>query len=102
MKTSVIAEKLKGYKPEKIILFGSRAWGKPKADSDIDLLIVKNTKKNPYKRIPEARKFLRDINSPVDVLVFTSEEISRRLQAKDFFISEIFEKGKILYEAKQR
>jgi len=100
MKTSVIVEKLKDYKPEKIILFGSWAWGKPKADSDIDLLIVKDTKKNPYKRIPEARKFLREVNSPVDILVFTSEEISKRLREKDFFISEIFEKGKILYEAK--
>jgi len=100
MKTALVVKNLKKYKPEKIILFGSWAWGKPKADSDVDLLIVKETKKSPYKRIPEARKYLRKIDFPFDVLVFTSKEMKDRLQAKDFFISEIVNKGKVLYEAK--
>jgi predicted nucleotidyltransferase len=98
MDTSAIIKNLKKYNPEKIILFGSWAWGKPKPDSDVDLLIVKETKKNPYKRIPEARRFLRPIDSPVDVLVFTPREIEERLKEGDSFISDIFKRGKILYE----
>lgn len=100
MKTALVVKNLKKYKPEKIILFGSWAWGKPKKDSDVDLLIVKETKKSPFKRIPEARKYLRKIDSPFDILVFTSKEMEERLQAKDFFISEIVNKGKVLYAAK--
>ncbi len=100
MKAASIVKNLKKYKPKKIILFGSWAWGKPKADSDVDLLIVKDTKKSPYKRIPEARKFLRSVDSPVDILVFTPKEITERLRLEDFFISEIVNKGKVLYEAK--
>jgi predicted nucleotidyltransferase len=99
MKTSAIVKNLKKYNPEKIILFGSWAWGKPKKNSDVDLLIVKNTKKNPYKRVPEARKFLRSIDFPFDILVFTPKEIEKRLRTKDFFISEIVSNGKVLYEA---
>ncbi|MDD3487345.1 MAG: nucleotidyltransferase domain-containing protein [Candidatus Moranbacteria bacterium] len=101
MKTAIIVENLKKYNPEKVILFGSWVWGKPKKDSDIDLLIVKDTKKNPYKRMPEARKFLHGIDFPFDVLVFTPKEIEERLRANDFFISEIINKGKVLYETGQ-
>lgn len=98
MDTSAIIKNLKKYNPEKIILFGSWAWGKPGPDSDVDLLVAKDTKKNPYKRIPEARRFLRSVDSPVDILVFTPREIEERLEEGDFFISDIFRRGKILYE----
>jgi len=92
---------LKEYKPEKIILFGSYAWGKPKKDSDIDLLIIKKTKRSPYKRIPEARRYLHNINQAFDILVMKPEEVERRLKLGDFFIEEIIKKGKILYEARK-
>ena len=101
MKMAQVVKNLKKFKPKKIILFGSWAWGKPKADSDVDLFIIKETKKSPYKRIPEARKHLRRINLPFDILVFTSKEVEDRLKVKDFFISEIVNKGKVLYEAKR-
>lgn len=90
---------LKEYKPEKIILFGSYAWGKPKKDSDIDLLIIKKTRKGPYRRIPEARSYLHNINQAFDILVMKPEEIKRRLKLGDFFIEEIIKRGKVLYEA---
>jgi len=96
-----IVEALKPYNPEKILLFGSRASKKFKRDSDFDLLVVKETKKPPSERIPEARLHLLKINFPFDVLVMTPKEIKKRLKMGDFFIEEILKKGKVLYEAKK-
>lgn len=97
-----IVESLRRYKPEKIILFGSYAWGKPAASSDVDVLIIKKTKQHHFKRIPEARKYLFDIDRPFDVLVLTPREVQRRLDLGDFFIEKIINRGKILYEAASR
>jgi predicted nucleotidyltransferase len=88
-----------GYKPKKVILFGSYAYGEPTEDSDIDLLIIKNTDKRPIDRWVEVKRLLRDISRtfPVSPLVYTEKEIEERIAIKDFFIEEIFEKGDILY-----
>lgn len=96
-----ISEALKPYQPEKVILFGSWAWGKPKKDSDFDLLIIKKTKRNYFRRIPEVRSYLFSVDNAFDILVMTPKEVSRRLRLGDFFIKEILKKGKILYEAKK-
>jgi predicted nucleotidyltransferase len=78
---SEIVEKLKReYKPLKIILFGSYAYGNPTEDSDIDLLILPNCK------------------IPVSPLVYSPEELEERLRIGDDFIKEIIQKGTILYE----
>ncbi|MDI6591465.1 MAG: nucleotidyltransferase domain-containing protein [Patescibacteria group bacterium] len=95
-----IIKNLKPYHPEKIILFGSYAWGKPSKNSDIDILIIKKTKKDYYKRIPEARSYLHNIDQAFDILVMTPKEITKRLGLEDFFIENIIKKGKVLYEAK--
>lgn len=95
-----ITEKIKEqYKPEKIILFGSLAWGKPSKDSDIDLFIVKRTKLKIRQRAIKVRKILREENvlTAIDILVYTPEEISERLKLGDSFISKILRKGKVLY-----
>lgn len=97
-----IVKNLKRYKPKKVILFGSRAWGKPGKDSDIDLLIIKKTKQNPYKRIPEARSYLHDVDWAFDLLVLTPAEVEKRLRLGDFFIENIIKKGKVLYESKKQ
>lgn len=96
-----IVKNLKKYKPEKIILFGSCARRKPRKDSDIDLLIIKKTKKSPYKRIPEVRSYLRGINRAFDILVMKPKEVEKRLKLGDFFIEDILKEGKVLYEAKK-
>ena len=95
-----IVKNLKKYNPEKIILFGSYVWGEPKKDSDIDILIIKKTEKSPYQRIPEARKYLRSINKPFDILVMKPDEVEKRLKLGDFFIEEIIKNGRVLYESK--
>ena len=87
------------YKPEKIILFGSYAYGEPDEDSDIDLLIVKDTDKRPIERWMEVKRLLRDRNRRISVspFVYTPEELEERRAIKDFFIQEVLKKGKVLY-----
>ncbi len=89
-----------GYRPRKIILFGSYAYGDPDEDSDIDLLIIKDTDKRPLDRWIEVKRLVRDRSrrAPVSPLVLTSKELEERLEIKDFFLQEVLEKGQVLYE----
>ncbi len=98
---SEIVEKLKReYKPLKIILFGSYAYGNPREDSDIDLLILKTTKKRRVDRFVRVKKIIYDSNRkmPISPLVYTPDELKERLRIGDDFIKEIFQKGEVLYE----
>ena len=88
------------YRPEKIILFGSYAYGKPTEDSDVDLFIVKGTRKTRTKRHLELDRILLDRTMPIDILVYTPQEIKERLSLGDFFIKNIVQKGKTLYAKK--
>lgn len=88
---------IENYNPEKIILFGSFAYGKPKPSSDIDLLIIKKSRKRKVERIKEIlMKVESDI--PLEPLVYTPKEIKNRIDLGDFFFQNIFKKGKLLYE----
>ena len=85
------------YKPEKIILFGSLASGKIREDSDIDLLVIKDTKKDYWQRAKEIAKII-DIDLPSDVLNITPKELKHRLSINDYFVKDIINYGKIIYE----
>ncbi|MEM3563272.1 MAG: nucleotidyltransferase domain-containing protein [Candidatus Jordarchaeaceae archaeon] len=96
-----IVEKLKSeYKPLKIILFGSYAYGNPGEDSDIDLLILKDTGGRRVDRFVEVKRIICDPNRriPVSALVYTPEELEERLRMGEDFVKEIVEKGIVLYE----
>jgi uncharacterized protein len=86
------------FEPEQIILFGSYAYGSPTEDSDVDLLVV-----GPYEGqgFRKAAEILNHTNPKfsVDLLVRTAHELQQRLEWGDFFLREIVEKGKVLYEA---
>ena len=86
------------FQPERIILFGSQAYGKPTADSDLDLLVVM-----PFTgdALEQAVTILRKLNLllPIDLLVKTPEQVQQRLALGDGFMREIIERGKVLYEA---
>ena len=87
------------YKPEKIILFGSYAWGKPTEDSDFDLFIVKNSREKKIDRERELRTMLFGNNFPaMDLLIYTPKEVEKRLSIEDFFVKQILSEGEILYE----
>ena len=84
--------------PQQIILFGSYAYGRPTADSDVDLLIVMDSNDRPVARAARVSKLLRPRPFPIDILVRTPEEIRYRLKIGDLFVREIFERGKVLYD----
>lgn len=85
------------YNPEKIILFGSLVDGRAGKGSDIDLVIIKQTKEDPWTRTSKVDRFIEH-NMPVEFLVYTPEEIEERLKMNDFFVKEVIEKGEVLYE----
>ncbi len=97
-----IVEKLKRkYQPKKIILFGSYAYGLSDRDSDVDLLIIKDTAERPIDRRVAVSRIVSDPKRliPVDVIVLTPEEVNERLGIGDQFLKEILSKGEILHEA---
>jgi len=98
--SSAVEKLKKEYCPEKIILFGSYAYGKPSMDSDIDLLIVKDTKEGKIARFVEVKRIIYNSRTkvPISPLVYTPNELKRRLKLGDDFINEIITKGSLLYE----
>lgn len=97
----ILDKLIPGYAPEKVILFGSYASGQPNEDSDIDLLIIKDTHERLIDRCFHVRQIITDPQrvTPLDVFVLTPEELQRRLGMGDQFIEEIVETGRVLYAA---
>ena len=85
-------------KPEKIILFGSYAYGNPTPDSDVDLLVIIETKLTYKERYLSVSRLLRPRHFPVDIIVKTPKEIEKALRTNSFFTREIYTKGIVLYE----
>lgn len=96
----LLVNKIVDYcKPEKVILFGSMARGDFGNDSDIDLLVIMNSdEKRPF-RVKKIFEALRGVNRryPLDTIVYTPQELNRRLKMGDFFIKEIMNEGRIMY-----
>ena len=86
------------FRPEKIILFGSYAYGKPTEDSDVDMLVVMSFKGQNPEKATEIWMATKP-NFPIDIMVRKPEEMKKRLAMGDFFLREITEKGEVLYEA---
>jgi predicted nucleotidyltransferase len=84
--------------PNKIILFGSYAYGQPTPDSDVDLLIIEETNLSSKERSWQVSQLLIPRPFPVDILVKTPNEITQALKAKDLFIQEVLSRGIVLYE----
>ncbi|MCX9013646.1 MAG: nucleotidyltransferase domain-containing protein [Candidatus Methanoperedens sp.] len=86
-----------GVHPEKIILFGSYAYGTPTKDSDLDLLVIMPTDEPMHKRVLKIRKVLRDFRIPKDILVYTPQEVEKWKNASTAFVTSILKKGKVIY-----
>jgi uncharacterized protein len=95
----IVRQVVDAYRPEKIILFGSYAYGQPNADSDLDLLIIKETPERFIDRWTNIRKIVSDPKRsiPFDPIVLTPREVDERLAIGDQFIEEIITKGEVLY-----
>lgn len=88
-----VAEK---FRPEKIILFGSHAYGTPHEGSDVDILVIMPAR----NELDQAFKICLAVSAPfpMDLIVRTPKKIGVRLESGDSFHTEIVTKGKVLYE----
>jgi predicted nucleotidyltransferase len=103
---SVLVEKLKTTDPEKIILFGSYAYGEPVPDSDLDILVVTGDNFIPSSFSEKSKIYLNISKSiseikkefPVDLIVHTKAMHQKFIEINSLFAREILSKGMILYE----
>ena len=86
------------FHPKRIILFGSYAHGQPHAESDVDLLVIVPA----YDVVNQAIRICLAFERPFsfDLIVRTPEQIERGLRQCNWFLREIIEKGKVLYDAR--
>lgn len=88
-----IAEK---FQPDQVILFGSYAYGNPRPESDVDLLVIMETRLRNTEQAAQIARAL-DYHFGLDLLVRSPRQMAERLTLGDFFMQEIMEKGKMLY-----
>lgn len=96
---TIISKLKKDYDPDQIILFGSYAYGNPTDESDIDLLIIKDTQEPILARWMIVRKLVTDLRKGLafSPIIVTPSELKIRLDKGDPFFEEILQKGKKLY-----
>ena len=102
-----IIERLKPLQPEKVILFGSYAYGEPTKDSDIDLLVVTHDDFMPQSYREKSEIYLKIVNlisdieqrMPVDLIVHTKPMHERFLELDGMFCRKIYRDGVILHES---
>jgi predicted nucleotidyltransferase len=86
------------FKPEKIILFGSRVWGAPNSSSDWDLLVVVNSSDlAPTRRAARAYRCLNGLRIPVEIIVSTRVEIEQYRSVYASLTNRILTQGQVLY-----
>lgn len=96
---SVVRQIVEKFHPQKIILFGSYAYGEPQPESDVDILVVMET---DLKESKQARQIYRSLERDLfglDILVRTPGNLEKRIRLGDSFLQEITSRGKVLYEA---
>ena len=96
--SEIVSKIVKHFHPEKIILFGSRAWGEPTGESDLDILVVMDIDGSPIRKAAEISRIARPRFLPIDIIVRTPDEIEHRKGIGDPFIRRIMNRGKVLYE----
>lgn len=94
----VVQQIVERFRPQKVFLFGSYAYGEPTPDSDVDLLVAMETPLRNVEQAVEIRKAV-DFPFPADLLVRTPQQIAERLALGDVFLREVLTKGLMLYEA---
>ncbi|MEK6589719.1 MAG: nucleotidyltransferase domain-containing protein [Nitrospinota bacterium] len=89
------------YDPDTIILYGSHARNEGSDKSDIDILILKDTEERPIDRRIRVEKILADRVKPLDILVYTPQEIKYLFPIGSPFIEEVIETGRVIYMRKE-
>jgi predicted nucleotidyltransferase len=89
---------VEAFAPDKVILFGSHAAGIPRADSDVDLLVIMQATGSPIQRAVTVKRACRPRFVAMDVLVKTPEEVSAQIRRGNLLLRQILEGGRVLYE----
>jgi len=84
--------------PERIVLFGSRARGEARPESDLDLLIVEPSDQPRYRRAPRYLRALVGVFPAKDVVVWTPDEIAAWADVPNAFVTTALREGRVLYE----
>lgn len=95
---AAVARIAQALHPQKIILFGSYAYGNPTPDSDVDLLVVMDTAASTSERYLAVCRLLRPRPFPVDIVVKTPEELRCEVESNNYFIREVSTRGEVVYE----
>jgi predicted nucleotidyltransferase len=85
------------FRPERVILFGSYAYGQPQPESDVDLLVIMDTS---LKEVEQAVQICQAVmpRYGLDLIVRTPANLKRRLALGDLFLHEVVSRGEVLYE----
>jgi predicted nucleotidyltransferase len=97
-KLTKLLQALQGYRPQRIILFGSVARGEADADSDLDVLVIKDTT-DPFVHRLEIMAKLCPMGVHADIMVYTPHELQQMVDDENPFILQALREGKIVYEA---
>ena len=87
------------FHPERIVLFGSYATGRPSPDSDVDLLVVMPSTQPQHRRAAALRMLFRPAPCAMDILVFTPDEVRRWNGTANHIVTEAFTHGKVLHDS---
>jgi HEPN domain-containing protein/predicted nucleotidyltransferase len=88
------------FRPERIVLFGSRAYGEPGPDSDVDLMVIMETPGRPVEQAVRIRQAIDlEPSFSLDILVRTPRQIRVGLAEGDFFVQDVMTRGVTLYAA---
>ena len=87
------------FKPERVVLFGSYAYGQPSPHSDVDLMVITPLKRGE-RPVQRAHQMRQGLSAPfaLDLLVRTPQFIAERLEERDMFIEHVMSRGLIMYE----
>ena len=85
------------FAPERIILFGSYAYGTPNEDSAVDLLVVLPFEGKPYRKSAEIASAVH-AGFPLDILARRPDDIERRYRDADPLVRDAVNRGRVLYE----
>ena len=88
------------FKPQRIVLFGSYAYGKPTPDSDVDVLVVMKKARRLWMQTTQKIHEKVSAGFPVDVIVRDPDFLRERLHEGDTFLEEITTKGRVMYESR--
>lgn len=91
---------VKKFNPRRVVLFGSRATGSARKDSDIDLFVEMESRLGQIERAVKVDELFENRNWSMDLIVYTTQEVNRAVRNAGFLIDAIDEEGKVLYARK--